>query len=289
MYDVIIIGSGPAGISASLYTIRANLKVCIISKNESVLEKAEKIENYYGFPKGISGNVLNSRGTEQAKNLGVDIINDEVVNIKYEKNFIVETVNSRYEGKVVIIATGKSRKTPSIKGIKELEGKGISYCAICDAFFYKGKEVGVLGNGNYAIHEAKELLPVAKKVTIYTNGKKPIENRDEELNVDFVEDEIKEIKGTNKVESIEFFSGEKRNIDGIFIAEGIASSGDLAKKMGVMLKGKEIIVNENMMTNIPGIFACGDCTGGLLQISKAVYEGTKAGLSAISYIRNKKG
>ena len=179
MYDSIVIGSGPAGITASLYMVRAGLKVLIISKNESTLDKAEHIENYYGFENGISGKDLNDVGIKQAQNLGVEFLIKEVTSIKYSENgYEVVTANQaideKYLAKTIVLATGTNRNRPIIKGLKEFEGKGISYCAICDGAFFRNKDVGVLGNGDYAISEIEELLPTVKSVTMYTNGLEPI-------------------------------------------------------------------------------------------------------------------
>lgn len=201
-----------------------------------------------------------------------------------DESFVVETVNGEFESKSVILATGKPRITPKIKGIKEFEGKGVSYCAICDAFFYKNKNVAVLGSGNYAIHEVKQLLPVAKSVLLVTNGEKAVENRD--INIDINEKTIKQVRGIDKVEEIEFFDNTKLEVSGIFIAVGTASSTDLAKKIGAITESNNIKVNEKMQTSVKGLYACGDCTGGLLQISKAVYEGTVAGLAVINDVKN---
>ncbi len=282
IYDVIIIGSGPAGISASLYTKRRKLSTLIISKGRGALGKTEKIENYYGFPKGITGKELYQNGVLQAQNLGVEITEDEVVGISYEKNFKIDTVNSYYEAKSVILATGTNRKAPNIKGIQEFEGRGISYCAICDAFFYKGKDVAVLGNGNYAISEMEKLKPIAKSVTILTNGDKIVENRSIESDVKIENKKIREFRGDSKIQEIEFEDNTKRLIQGVFVAQGIASSNDLARKIGARIENRGIVVNENMETTVPGLYACGDCTGGLLQINKAIYEGAKAGLAVLS-------
>lgn len=284
LYDVIIIGSGPAGISAGLYTKRAGLKTLIISKGVGNLEKAEKIENYYGFlSKG--GIELQKVGENQAENLGIEIKREEVMNIRYNENFIVETLNFEYESKTVVIATGNSRKKSNIKGLKEFEGRGVSYCATCDGFFYQGKNVAVLGNKEYAIHEAQNLLPIAQKVILLTNGEQPVEKRHEGIEVD--ENKIREFRGTNSIEQVEFEDNTIKKIDGVFIALGTASSSDLAKKIGIMLDEKENIkVNNKMETNVKGIYACGDCTGGIFQVAKAVYEGMIAGMSIIQYLKN---
>ena len=279
MYDVIVIGSGPAGITAAIYAKRRSLSILVISKGMGALQKAEKIDNYYGFESGISGKELYENGIKQAKNLGIDFIEDEVINIEYINQFTIETVNSKYEAKAVILATGVSRNVPNIKGIKEFEGKGVSYCAVCDSFFYKGKDVAVLGDGNYAIHEFETLKPIASSVTILTNGNTMVENRDSSIEVN--SKKIREFRGDTKLEEVEFEDNTIQNLNGVFIAMGTASSSDLARKIGARIENNNIIVNENMETTVPGLFACGDCTGGLLQISKAVYEGAKAGLAVL--------
>lgn len=195
MYDVIIIGAGPAGISASLYTVRGNLKTLVIYKEKSALEKTKKIENYYGFEKGIKGEELYKIGIEQAKNLGAEILKDEVTNIQTEieedkQIFKVHTLNNVFKSKCVILATGNKKNKPDIENIDEFEGKGISYCAICDGFFYKNKDVAVIGDGDYAISEVMDLQNVAKSINILSNGKKMPEYRTENVNVN-----NKEIKG----------------------------------------------------------------------------------------------
>ena len=280
MYDVIIVGSGPAGISAALYLKRAKKDILIISKDEGTLKKADKIENYYGI-ESISGNELYKTGIRQVKKLGVTIENDEVTNISFDKYFTITTVNNEFEAKNVIIATGTNRATANIKGLKEFEGKGVSYCAICDAFFYKDKDVAVLGSGNYAIHEALHLKNIANSVMILTNGNKMIENRDI-ADFDIEENEIKEFRGSDSIKEVEFDNNKTKRIDGVFIAMGTATSVDLARKIGAIIKNNNIVVNENMETTVKGLYACGDCTGGLLQVNKAVYEGAKAAVSIIS-------
>lgn len=229
--------------------------------------------------KEISGKELYKIGIEQAKRIGVEIIEDEVVQISNEKNFKVTTINAEYDATNVILATGINRKESTIKGIKEYEGRGISYCAVCDAFFFRGKDVAVIGDGNYAVHEAEILKPIAKSVRIITNGKRMVQNRN--IDVETIKDSVKEVKGKDILEEIEFANGKTIKIDGVFVAEGIATSTDLAKKIGALVEGNNIKINENMETSVRGLYACGDCTGGILQISKAVYEGAKAGLEII--------
>ena len=289
MFDSIIIGSGPAGITASIYMSRAGLKVLVISKKESTLDKAEKIENYYGFEEPISGKQLKENGIKQAQRLGVEVLEKEVISIKYSENGAYEVIvanqgiDEQYVAKTVVLATGVNRNTAKIKGIKEFEGRGISYCAICDAAFYRNKNVAVLGSGEYAIGEIEELLPIVSSVTMITNGQEPIEYRSEKLDINTKK--VKEFRGDTKIQEIEFEDNSTQNVDGIFIAQGIASSVDFAKKLGARVENNYIVVNENMETTVPNIYACGDCTGGVLQISKAVYEGTKAGMEIIKKIK----
>lgn len=284
MYDVIILGGGPAGVSASLYCKRANKKVLIIYSEESGLMKAQKIDNYYGFQDGISGEDLYNAGIKQAQNIGVETSKEEIIKIEIENDlFKVSTDKTTYDTKSIIIAIGAKKNTLNIQGIKELEGKGISYCAICDGFFYRNKDVAVIGSGNYAISETNDLINVANKITILTNGEKAPEFRAD--NVDIVTKNIKEISGENRVEEVRFEDDSVLKTDGVFVAQGTAGASEFAKKLGIITKNDKIVVDENMQTNIKGIYACGDCTGGLLQVSKAVYEGAKAGLAVIDYLR----
>ena len=286
MYDVIIIGAGPAGITASLYTQRGNLKTLVLYNEKSGLEKAEKIENYYGFENGISGESLYKTGIKQAKNIGVEVKNEEVTKIENSEDiFKIITPKGEYNSKVLILSTGNKKNKPKIKGIEKFEGKGVSYCAICDGFFFKNRSVSVVGSGNYAVSETNELINIANDITILTNGDKAPEIRADNVNIDTKE--IDEIIGENRVQGVKFKDGSELETDGIFIAQGEAGSTDFAKKLGIITNKDNIVVNSDMETNIKGIYACGDCTGGLLQVSKAVYEGAKAGLQAIKYIRKK--
>ena len=284
MYDVIILGAGPAGISAGLYAKRANKNVLILYYGKSNLEKATSIYNYYGFEEGIVGEELYNKGIKQAENLKIDLKKEEVLNIeKINDSFIVKTTENEYSSKTVIIATGNKKLRPNIKGIAKFEGKGISYCAVCDGFFYKNRNVAVIGNGKFALHEAEDLKQIANHITILTDGLKLEDKTEFEVN----NKKIKEIHGEDKVTCVEFEDGSKLEINGIFTALGEAGGSSFAKKMGVITNGYNIKVNENMETNIPGLYSCGNATGGLLQVCKAVYEGAKAGLSAVDFLNRK--
>jgi len=287
MADVIIIGTGPAGISAALYTVRAKLDTIIIGRDGGALSKAEKIENYYGFENAVSGEQLLSQGISQAKRLGAEIITDEVIGMGFDGAYIVKTKSKNYKAKIVIMATGSPRKKPAIKNLADFEGKGVSYCATCDAFFYRDKNVAVLGSGDYALSEALELAPTAKQVTILTDGENFMQDMPEShRNINIIQTKISEINGENVLEEILFDDGSKFYVNGLFIAVGVAGSADLAKKIGAQTDGTKIIVDEKMATNISGLFAAGDCTGGMLQIAKAVYEGAKAGTEVVKYHRS---
>jgi thioredoxin reductase (NADPH) len=302
-YDVLIIGAGPAGVSAALYAKRANLNVAVIYSGESQLEKAHKIDNYYGFPEGITGSDLYANGIAQAKNLGIEVIQAEVTHIEMiapppKAQYSVKAGGTEYSAPSVILATGNKKLRPPIDGIVDFEGKGVSYCAICDGFFYRKKDVAVIGNGTFAVEEATHLAHIAENVTILTDGKDASEVRAElekspELSQKIKIDTRKVSKiisneENTKVGGLIFEDDNCLSLDGIFVALGSAGAADFAKKLGLMLNGDSIATNEKMATNAPGIFSCGNANGGLLQVCKAVYEGGVAGLSAVDYIRNLK-
>ncbi len=286
MYDVLVIGAGPAGISAAIYAKRAGANVLVLYYGKSNIEKATKIDNYYGFENGIAGKDLYEAGIKQAKKLEIELKIEEVLSIKrQDENFSIETEKEIYTSKTVIIATGNKKLKPDIKGLEEHEGKGVSYCAICDGFFYKNKNVAVIGNGKFAISEAEMLKEIASSVTILTNGQ--VIESDEYFEVK--SPKIKEIVGEKTVSKIVFEDETQMPIDGIFIAIGEAGAVDFAKKLGIITKEDSILVDENMQTNIEGIYSCGNAVGGLLQISKAVYEGSIAGISAAKYSKENGG
>lgn len=300
VYDSIIIGKGPAGIQAALYMKRANLNVLVIGKDGGSLEKAEKIENFYGQENVVSGKELIDKGINQVKKLGVEVLTDEVVGIEFFDGdngvgfenveeldiqiFKVKTLKNEYISKTVLVATGINRRAPLIDGVTDFEGRGVSYCAICDGFFYRDKEIAVIGNGDYAISEVEALMPITNKITILTNGKDEVLTRDKNIRCNTKK--ISAIVGANKVEKVVFKDDSEINVSGIFIAEGVASSLDFARRLGAQVENNKLVVdNESMQTTVSGLFAAGDCTGETYQISKAVYEGMKAALSVIKYLK----
>ena len=285
MYDVIVLGKGPAGIQAALYIKRASLNVLVIGKDGGALAKTDKIGNYYGFTQ-ISGPELLEQGYKHAKALDIELIEEEVTGLSFGLEYTVTTTQNTYLSKAVIIATGSPRATVKIPNLKELEGKGVSYCAICDAFFYRKKIVGVLGHGDYAAQEAHELVNVADEVIVFTNGLEPTGQFDPRVKI--IKNRIKNLVGTDRLQAVTLDNDSTIEINGLFIALGSASATDLALKIGALVENNKIIVDEKKQTNVPGLFAAGDCTPGMMQIAKAVGDGCVAGLECIAYIRNLK-
>lgn len=288
MANIIIIGSGPAGISAALYTKRSGIDTTIISMGEGSLSKAHLIENFYGTGEALSGSDLHQRGIDQAKSLGVEFIDDEVVGITFENKLTVTCPSTSYEADAVIIATGQKRNAPKITGLSNFEGAGVSYCATCDGFFHRGKDTAVFGNGLFALHEAEYLANMCSSVTILTNGEEPtfvVDSLPEKITVNTTP--INELTGESTISAVILEDDTHLPVSGFFVATGTAGSTDLARKIGAITEGNKIKVDENMSTNVPGLYACGDCTGGMLQIAKAVYEGAAAGSAASKHVKSK--
>lgn len=285
-FDIFIIGGGPAGLSAALYAGRSGLDSAIIKKDKGALKNADKIENYFGVSGVPSGGELIETGLKQVRDIGVEVFDGEVFNISYEGDFVITTDIGEFTAKSVIIATGTVRKKVKIKGFDDYDGRGVSWCAICDSFFFRGKKVGVLGNGEYALHELSVLKDIVGEAVLVTNGGK----FDSEINVPndvkVYEEQIDSLYGDGKLEGIVFKNGTKLELDGIFMALGSAGAVELARKTGAETSGNSIVTNADMATNIPGLFAAGDCTGGIMQVSVAVGEGAKAALSAVKYIKS---
>ncbi|MCX6821754.1 MAG: thioredoxin-disulfide reductase [Candidatus Aenigmarchaeota archaeon] len=297
MYDVIIIGAGPAGLTSAIYTSRRGLKTLILSKDlggEAI--NIERIENYPGF-KEIEGFKLIKAMEEQVKGFGVEFVYDEVVKITHKgKTFIVKTTEKEYESKTIILAFGKTPRNLNVPGEKEFTGKGISYCATCDAPLFRGKTVAVVGGGNASLDATILLSDIAKKIYL-------IHRRDEfrgfesfvnevkkKKNVEFVLNSIvAEIKGNKTVKSviIEDANTKKRKeieVEGVFIEIGSEVKTDFIKDL-VKLNNNQVMVNKNCETSCPGIFAAGDVTDTpFKQIVVSAGEGAKAGLTAYNYI-----
>jgi thioredoxin reductase (NADPH) len=283
-YDVIILGHGPAGMSAAIYLARGGHTVLALGKGRGALERAELIENYYGFPEPVTGAELVDRGVAQAKRLGVEIVDGEAVSIGMEDSFVVKTTEAEYRARAILLATGKQRVTLNVPGFENLRGKGISFCATCDGFFYRGKKIAVVGTGDYAASELHELLAFTKDITLFTNGAKISSSRFPE-GVIVIEEKIEAFDGAEKLSAIRTADGVSHAADGAFIALGTAGAADFAAKVGVEVNGSDIVIDRDCMTNLPGIFAAGDCTGGLLQVAKAVAEGAIAAKGINAFLK----
>ena len=292
IYDVIIIGKGPAGLSASLYTTRGNLKTLILGK-EGDLSKAATIENYCFISK-LSGQEMIDIGIEQAKSFGADLIDAEVVGLKkIDDIFEVSTEENIYQAKAIILATGKSKIKVPVEKLDDYEGKGVHYCATCDGYFYNNAKVGILGYKDYAVHELKEFETITSNRVLYTNGNRLEIGEEsarylEEKSILINDRKIQSVQGTKFLEKVRFQDGTEEAIEGLFIAYGSASSTDFARSLGVLIEKGNIMVNRKQETDIEGVYAAGNCTGGLAQVATAVGEGATAGQEVKSYLRKKK-
>lgn len=277
IYDAIIIGKGPAGITAAIYLKRYGYEPIILAKDGGALEKVKDIENYYGIAH-ITGPELLKAGESQAKSFGIQIIEAEVLEINKELNFLITTNTGIYEARTVILACGTSRN----RYPKADQFEGVSYCATCDGFFYRRKKIALIGNGKYMAHELSVLENICKDITVFTDGK-PL---DAKINpsIPVVLDVIDKVVGDTHITAIEA-GGKTYPIEGCFVAIGNASGFTLAKHLGIGLKGSSILVDNFLMTNVEGLFSCGDSIGGLLQVSKAVGEGAVCATSVSNYLK----
>ncbi len=302
MYDVIIIGGGPAGLTAAIYTSRAKLKTLIIEKMipGGQVTTTHLVENYPGFVEPINGFMLMNNFQKQAQNFGTEIINSkEVISIKKEDSlFKIETSdNKEFLSKSLLIATGAKFKSLGIPGEDKFKGRGVSYCATCDGAFFKDKEVAVIGGGNSALEEALFLTKFVKKVYIIHRRN---QFRADKIFQDRVKENDKietilnhipvEIKGENQVESlvIEEKNTKKRKeirIDGVFFFIGLSPNTEFLKDFVNTDENGYIIVNENYETNIKGCFAAGDVIKKKVrQIATAVGDGAAAGVNIKDYL-----
>ena len=267
MQEIVIIGSGPAGVSAATYLKRFNKNVLVITSDSSTLSTAHLIENYYGF-KSISGDDLYNNGLEQLKHLEVEVLNETVLEIEFYSHFLIKTDKRVIEAKKVILATGKARNKLKIKNYKDYEMRGLSYCATCDGFFYRDLRIGLIGSGQAMLHELEFLKNISNNITVFSDG--------EDITVEgvkVVKDKLVSFYGNDMLEGIET-DVAKYDLDGVFVAIGTAGTFDFIKHLGIATdSNNNILVNENYQTNIPNLYAIGDAIGGVLQITKASYDG----------------
>lgn len=288
-----IIGGGPAGLSAAIYSARANYKTLVLDTGKSRLYYADKIQNYFGIP-DIGGNELMRIGREQARMFGTEIKNEEALVVRKTGGiFVVETNKDTYSCKGLILATGLPLKKPSIPSLESFIGKGVSYCVLCDGFFFKAKRVGVIGARNHAAKEALELLSHTTDIVLLTNGERPnIDNtlldKLKEAGVKIDERKINRIFGDSIVRGVVFDDGGEMPLNGIFVALGDAGATEMANMLGLELRGAYIAVDTKQKTNLDCVYAAGDCTGSTSQVAIAVGQGANAAISLISELKNSK-
>jgi thioredoxin reductase (NADPH) len=298
---LLIIGGGPAGLSAGIYAARNRLSTLLIEKGfvGGMIVNAEMVENYPGFPDGISGLELMELMQKQAVKHGLVIATDEArsLEIMPDKRISVKTAEGLYRAKAVIIACGSERIKLDIPGEKEFSGRGVSYCATCDAAFFKSKPVAVVGGGNSALSEALHLAKFASEVSLIHRRDKlrasPVsyEKARSEPKIKFMlSTVVEEIKGKDAVEHIQLknmVTGERRlhKISGIFVSIGQQPNTDFVKGIVPLDAGGYIITNEKMETTVPGIYAAGDIrSNSIRQTVSASGDGATAAIFADKYI-----
>ncbi|TRZ93608.1 thioredoxin-disulfide reductase [bacterium] len=301
MHDLIIIGAGPAGLAAALYAGRSRLDTLIIEKMAvgGRILMSETIENYPGFPGGILTTELIRRMEEQVRELGIKITSDEVLDLDCVKK-IIKTSTGLHQARSIIIASGARPRKLNIPGEKEYTGRGVSYCATCDAPFYKEKKVVIVGGGNAVAEEAIYLSRFANSVVIVhrredLRAAKILQERmQQNKKINFIlSSVVTEIRGAQKVESVkikDLLSGKEKdfNCDGVFIYIGHEPETIFLKGKLQMDEAGFITADEFMATSIEGVFACGDCRKkSLYQVINACGDGAVAADSAYKFIANR--
>lgn len=297
-YDMIIIGAGPAGLTAGIYAARYKLKALVIGKTLGGLAgTAHEVCNFPSYER-ISGAKLMFEMIEQAKKAGVEIKNEEVRDVKKLKDeFEITTIKNKYTAKKIILATGLERKKLGLDREKELIGKGVSYCATCDANFYKDGTVAVIGGGDAALSTALTLSKFAKIVYLiyrqnifYRAKKSVIESVMDSNKIKTIMDSaVTKLIGKEHLEEVEINDKDKLKVDGLFIEVGSIPGIELAEKLKLQLERGYIKVDKRQKTNAEGVFAAGDVTTNpLKQIVTACSEGAIAADSAYSELENKK-
>ena len=296
LYDIIIIGSGPAGYTAAIYAARANLSVLMLQGYQvgGQLMLTSDVENYPGFEEGILGPPMMEKFEAQARRFGTEVIPEDVISIDFNKRpFKVTTDSGEYQARAIIISTGASAKWLGLPSEQRLQGRGVSACATCDGFFFKKKDVAVIGGGDTAMEEATFLTRYANHVTV-------IHRRDKFRASKIMQDrafknpkisviwdtEITEVLGENEVTALRLHNVKTDEesilpVQGFFLAIGHRPNTDLFKGILDMDKVGYIVPVEHTMTNIPGVFAAGDVTDHRYrQAVTAAGDGCRAAIDA---------
>lgn len=299
MYDIIVIGGGPAGLTAALYARRQNKSVLVLEKNSfgGQTVYSPKIENYPGFVE-MSGVEFSDKLVDQVLNQGAELEMEEALSISVNGDIkTVITDSGSHECKAVILACGAKHRLLGLENEEELIGNGISFCAVCDGAFYKDKTVAVIGGGNSALQEALLLCQTSKKVYVVQNlafltgETKLVESIEAKENTEIIlSTVVTELIGDGQLSAIKLKNTENcvesvLEIDGMFTAIGLVPDNDAAKELITLDERGYIISDENTLTNVDGIFAAGDCrTKSVRQIATAISDGASAALAACRYI-----
>ncbi len=298
--NVIIIGSGPAGLTAAIYTARANLKPLVFTGNEigGQVSITNEVENYPGFPEGLTGPELVEKFQKQAERFGARIEYAEVTEVGFEvQPFRVKTYDNEYQAKAIVIATGASPRKLGVPGETKFTGRGVSYCATCDGFFFRDREIAVVGGGDSALEEGVFLTKFANRVRIihrrdelragYTLQERAKRNQ----KIEFVWDTVvTEINGNGAVESVQVKNvktGEASTlkVDGVFIYIGHYPNSHLFKDKLEMDEHSYLITDRNTRTSVPGVFAAGEIADPVFrQVVSSAGEGCKAAIQVERYL-----
>jgi len=304
-YDIIIVGAGPAGLTAGIYAARIGLKTLILEGNlpGGRAIDAPMVENFPGFPDGIAGAELMQKMADQAKKFGAELkFPEEVININLSgETKVVNTKKETYQARVLILSTGAQRKKLLVPGETEFLGQGVSYCPICDGAFFKDLAVAVVGSGDEAANDALFMTKIARKVTMIS-GKEEMEvsealreKLEEKMNFEVMLNSMVEaIEGETSVKAIRIVdtkTSKQQSIptDGVFISLGRVPMTQIVQKAGIEVDQMGCIkVDRQQRTNVEGVFAAGDCTCGGMQIVTAAGEGAAAAIKASTYVKRTK-
>lgn len=291
--DVLVIGSGPAGIQAAIHASRHKASVVVAGRASASAAAGTELDNYFGTGL-VTGDELISKGISQAESTGSVFTGQNVISSKRDGDsfrFVLED-GTEVVSKAVIIATGVSRRKLGIPGEKEFFGKGVSYCAVCDCNFYKGRKTVIIGNDSEAATSAEMMTGYASEtvwVSWDVQASPVLVRKAEAAGVRILSSKPKAIRGESKVESLELEDGTVVPTDGVFIELGARSAADIAMDLDVMPEMDDSIkVGADCATEVPGVYACGDITGRPWQVAKAVGQGCVAGTNAASFAKGER-